>query len=175
MDIASLSERLTRVEDRLAILDLLAGSAISSDTASETFWADMFTDDAVMDRGGAVPDDVGRENLLAIVRSPSQRAAIDAGMAHLAMMPTIAIDGDRATATGYLLIVVPDTEARAILLPGKGSSAGIGIYQVTVNRWELVRTADGWRVSRRVVRALAADDSRSILARGIDRGDGATI
>jgi hypothetical protein len=156
------------VEDRLAILELLAGSAMSSDTASEEFWAEMFTDDAVMDRGGTVPNDIGRESLLAIVRSPEQRAAINAGMAHLAQLPSITIDGDRATATGYLLVVVPDAEARAIVLPGKGSSAGLGIYQVTVNRWELTRTADGWKVSRRVVRALASDEARPILARGIE-------
>jgi hypothetical protein len=168
MDIIDLVERLTKVEDQLSILNLLAGSAHSSDVASETFWSNMYTSDAMMDRGGGTPDDVGRDAILAIVRGDGQRAAIAAGMAHLSMLPTITLDGDRASAIGYLLITVPDAGARPIVLPGKGGSDAVGIYQVTVNRWELARSADGWQVTRRIVRALTAEDARSILAKGLE-------
>ena len=43
--------RLTATEDRLEIQNLLAGSAFSSDVASEAYWTKMFTHDAVFDRG----------------------------------------------------------------------------------------------------------------------------
>lgn len=167
MDIRVLADRLTKLEDRLAILNLLAGSAHSSDVAADTFWHDMFTPEAVMDRGGGTPNDVGRDAIVAIVQGDGQREAIAAGMAHLAMLPTITLDGDRASAIGYLLITVPDANARPIVLPGKGTSPGIGVYQVTVNRWELARTTEGWQVTRRIVRPLSAEDARPILARGL--------
>lgn len=167
MDIRVLADRLTKLEDRLAILNLLAGSAHSSDVAADAFWHDMFTPEAVMDRGGGTPNDVGRDAIVAIVQGDGQRAAIAAGMAHLAMLPTITLDGDRASAIGYLLITVPDANARPIVLPGKGTSPGIGVYQVTVNRWELARTTEGWQVTRRIVRPLSAEDARPILARGL--------
>jgi hypothetical protein len=67
MDINTLADRLLRLEDRLAILNLLAGSAHSSDVAAEDFWSEMFTPDAVMDRAGGMPDDVGRDVIVAIV------------------------------------------------------------------------------------------------------------
>lgn len=162
-----LSKRLVLIEDRLAILNILAGSAHSSDVASEAYWDGMFAEAAVMDRGQGIPNDIGKDDILAIVRSPEQRAAIDAGMAHLAMLPHIAVDGDHAVATGYILVIVPDDQASRVVLPGKGRSPGISIYQLTANRWEFVRAGPDWKVSRRVVRPIAADDARQILASGI--------
>jgi hypothetical protein len=63
-DDASFSARLQAIEDRLAIIDLLAGSALSSDVASAEFWQSMFTTDAEMDRGDGLVDR-GLEQLLA--------------------------------------------------------------------------------------------------------------
>jgi SnoaL-like domain len=163
------AERLAAVEDRLAILNLLAGSAHSSDVASASFWEAMLDEKAVMDRGSGRPEDVGKENILAIVQSPEQHSAIDAGMAHLAQLPYVTVDGNQAVATGYILVVMPDSNASRVTLPGKGTSPGISIYQLTVNRWELIRTPVGWKVSRRVVRPLASPDARQILADGIKR------
>jgi hypothetical protein len=167
LKMSALEARLTALEDRLRILDILAGSAHSSDVASQDYWTEMFTEDAVMDRGETRPNDIGRTAIVAIVGAPEQHMAIEAGMAHLAMLPTITIEGDRARATGYLLVVVPDDNASRIELPGKGTSPGLSIYQLTVNRWELARTQTGWQVTRRIVRPIAAHDARQILAAGI--------
>jgi hypothetical protein len=167
VNMSALEARLTALEDRLRILDILAGSAHSSDVASQDYWTKMFTEDAVMDRGEARPNDIGRTAIVAIVGATEQQTAIEAGMTHLAMLPTITIEGDRARATGYLLVVVPDGNASRVELPGKGTSPGLSIYQLTVNRWDLVRTQTGWKVTRRVVRPIAAHDARQILAAGI--------
>jgi hypothetical protein len=51
-----LLSRITALEDRLEILNLLAGSAFSSDVASESYWKNMFTEDATFDRGSTRQD-----------------------------------------------------------------------------------------------------------------------
>lgn len=161
-----LLERVTATEDRLEILNLLAGSAISSDVASEAYWTKMFTHDAIFDRGAK--QDKGREEILKIINDPNQKAAIKAGMTHLPMLPHIMLNGNRAVATGYLLIVMPDSAASHVKLAGKGVSPGFSIYQLTINKWEFVRTNDGWKVSKRIVRPLSSDDSRDILKQAIE-------
>jgi SnoaL-like domain len=159
--------RITATEDRLEIQNLLAGSAFSSDVASEAYWKKMFTDDAVFDRGQG-RQDKGQAEILKIVNDSAQKAAIKAGMTHLPMLPHITLNGDSAVATGWLLIVMPDTAASHVKLAGKGVSPGFSIYQVTINRWELVRTIDGWKVSKRTVRPLSSDDTHDILVRAIE-------
>jgi hypothetical protein len=159
--------RIVAAEDRLEIQNLLAGSAFSSDVASEAYWKKMFTKDAVFDRGQELQDK-GRDEILKIIKDPAQKEAIKFGMTHLAMLPHIMVNGDSAVATGYLLIVMPDTAASHVKLPGKGVSSGFSIYQLTVNRWQLVRSTDGWKVSKRTVRPLSSNDSRNILERAIE-------
>jgi SnoaL-like domain len=161
-----LFSRINATEDRLEILNLLAGSAFSSDIASESYWAKMFTENATFDRG--TKQDKGRDEILKIINAPDQKDAIKAGMTHLAMLPHIKLNGDSAVATGYLLIVMPDSAASHVKLAGKGVSPGFSIYQVTINQYTLVRTTDGWKVVRRVVRPISADDSRVILREGIE-------
>jgi hypothetical protein len=159
--------RIVATEDRLEILNVLAGSAFSSDVASESYWTNMFTEDATFDRGPA-RQDKGRDEIMKIVNAPAQNEAIKAGMTHLAMLPHITINGDTAVATGYLLVVMPDTTASHVKLPGKGTSPGFSIYQLTVNQWKLLRTTDGWKVTNRTVRPISSTDSRAILQQAIE-------
>lgn len=161
-----LLSRLRATEDRLEILNLLAGSAFSSDVASESYWTKMFTEDATFDRG--VKQDKGREEVLKIINAPEQKVAIKAGMTHLAMLPHIKLKGDSAVATGYLLIVMPDSAASHVKLAGKGVSPGFSIYQLTINKYTLVRTTDGWKVTKRVVRPIAAEDARTMIQKEIE-------
>jgi SnoaL-like domain len=159
--------RITTAEDKLEILTLLSGSAFSSDVASESYWKKMFTEDAVFDRGQD-RQDKGIAEILKIVNAPDQYEAIKYGMTHLAMLPHITLKGDSAIATGYLLIVMPDTAASHVNLPGKGVSPGFSIYQLTVNRWLLLRTTEGWKITQRTVRPISSNDSRNILKQAIE-------
>jgi hypothetical protein len=162
--------RLRAVEDRLEILNLLAGSALSSDVASESYWEAMFADGAVMDRGADRAEE-NREQIMAIVRSTGQAAAIENGMAHAMAMPHVSIDGDRAVATGYLQVLVLDANSPEVRLPGKDVRKSLVPYHLTVNRWELARTAQGWQVTRRVIRPIATDDANQMLRSGIEAGN----
>jgi hypothetical protein len=166
----SIEQRLRAIEDRLEILDLLAGSALSSDVASETYWESMFAPGAVMDRGVNHGLE-NREQIMAIVRSKGQTEAIESGMAHSLGLPCIRIEGDRAVATGYLQALVLDPNSPEVTLPGKGSRKALATYHLTVNRWELERTAKGWQVTRRVIRPIATEDAQQMLRRGIESID----
>jgi SnoaL-like domain len=159
--------RITAAEDQLEIINLLSGSAFSSDIASASYWTNMFTKDAVIDRGNNLRSK-GLDEILAIVNSNEQKIAIKAGMTHLAMLPHITLYGDSAIATGFLLIVMPDSTASHVALPGKGISPGFSIYQLTINKWLLARTNDGWKVTKRIVRPITAIDSRDILTDAIE-------
>jgi SnoaL-like domain len=158
--------RITLAEDKLEILTLLSGSAFSSDVASELYWKKMFTPDAVFDRGQE-RQNKGIAEILKIVNAPDQHEAIKNGMTHLAMLPHITLKGDSAIATGYLLIVMPDTAASHVNLPGKGVSPGFSIYQLTVNRWQFLRTTEGWKVTQRTVRPITDTDCRDIIKHAI--------
>jgi hypothetical protein len=166
----SVEARLALVEDRLAILDILAGSPISSDTASEAYWQSMYSHNAVMDRG----DDrvvANRNEIIEIVRSVEQASAIDNGMAHLASLPHIRIEGDRAIATGYLQVLVVDRSSPEVCLPGKGSRRVLVTYHLTVNRWEFERTGQGWKITKRTIRPMGTPAGRQLLSRGLASSD----
>jgi hypothetical protein len=162
----SVEQRLRAIEDRLDILNLLAGSALSSDVASEAYWQSMFAHNAEMDRGGghAVAN---RKQIMEIVRGTNQAAAIKSGMAHSLALPHIRIDGDHAVATGYLQVLVLDPNSPTVTLAGKGSRQALVTYHLTVNRWELERTEQGWQVSRRVIRPIATEEAGEMLRSGI--------
>lgn len=169
-DSSDLEMRLQLIEDKLAILNILAGSPLSSDVASESYWESMFAHDAVMDRGGTHGLE-SRAEIMDIVRGADQASAIESGMAHVAALPHIRIDGDRAVATGYLQVLVVDPDSPQVNLAGKGSRKALATYHLTVNRWEFARTDQGWQVTKRVVRAIATPDGRCLLNRGIDSTD----
>lgn len=61
----SLEQRLSIVEDKLAIYLLVASHPLSADTGHGPFFPEVYTDDAVFDRGAAAPGAVGRADLAA--------------------------------------------------------------------------------------------------------------
>jgi len=49
-------------------------------------------------------------------------------------------------------------------VPGHGASRGFRIHRAGCNRWDLVRTAEGWKVKRRMLRPLdGSNDARELL------------
>ncbi len=161
-----ITSRILHLEDQLEILQLLAGSSISSDVASEMYWKNMFTEDAIFDRGKGKIDS-SKVEILKIINDPAQKTAISFGMTHLPLLPLVTIKGDFANATGYLLTIIPDSTAAHVKLPGKGVSPGFSIYQLTLNRWDMKRTPMGWRVSKRTVRSINSADTQTILKQAI--------
>ena len=90
--------------------------------------------------------------------------AIAGGLAHFAGLPRIELNGDEAVATSYLQILTPHPTAEPHEVPNHGVSKGYRIHRVGVNRWELVRTRDGWKIKKRSMRSLdGTEPAREIL------------
>jgi hypothetical protein len=159
----TVEERLRAIEDRLEIYNLIASHPPSADTGADYFARAVFLEDAVLDLGGDKKA-AGNEAIAAVVKTPGHQAAIAGGLAHFAGLPHIAIDGDEAVVTSYLQILAPHPSADPVELPNHGISKGFRIHRVGANRWELVRTALGWKIKRRTLRSLdGSEEARKIL------------
>jgi len=164
---STIEDRLRAVEDKLAIYHLIASHPPAADTGNPAFYRDAFTRDGTMDlAAGKIA--TGNESIGAMVETPEHRAAIAGGLCHFAGLPRVTINGDTAVAISYLQIITPHKGAPQMDVPGHGTSTGFRIHRVGANRWELTRTPDGWKVSRRTLRPLdGSEDARDLLRQAI--------
>jgi hypothetical protein len=162
-----IERRLRAIEDRLEIYDLIASHPPSADTGAAHFTRAAFTEDGVIDLGGG-KSAVGNEAIAQLAQTPGHKAAIEAGLAHFAGLPRIEIDGDAAVVTSYLQILTPHPSADPVEVPNHGTTRGFRIHRVAANRWELIRTADGWKIKRRTLRPLdGSEPAREILRQAL--------
>ena len=161
----SIEDRIRAVEDRLEILNLIASHPPSADTGADYYTRAAYVADGELDlgRGKAA---TGNETIAAITRTPAHQAAIAGGLAHIAGLPRIELDGDRAVVVSYLQILTPHPTAQPHEVPNHGVSNGFRIHRVAANRWELQRTADGWKIKRRTVRSLDGTEPAREILRG---------
>ena len=162
-----IENRLRAVEDRLEILNLIASHPPSADTGADHYVRTIYLDDGVIDLGAGKAAN-GKDAVAAIVKTPGHQAAIAGGLAHFAGLPHIMLNGDEAVVTSYLQILAPHPTAEAIEVPNHGSSTGFRVHRVAANRWELVRTAAGWKIKRRTLRPLdGSEPARELLRQAV--------
>ncbi len=160
----SLEQRIRAIEDRLAIYNLIAGHPPSADTGASAYAEAVYTEDGEFDRGPDLSGASGNKAIAASLQSAGHQAAIAGGLAHFTGLPHVTIDGDRAVVISYLQILTPKKSGEAIEVPNHGASRGYHIHRVVTNRWELVRTASGWKIKRRALRLVdGSEPSRDIL------------
>ena len=160
----SLEDRIRAIEDRLEIYNLIAGHPPSADTGAGAYAEAVYTEDGIFDRGPGLPGAAGNKALGALLNSDAHRAAIAGGLAHFAGLPHVTLDGDEATVISYLQILTPKRSGEPVEVPNHGASRGYHIHRVVTNRWELKRTAAGWKIKRRTIRLVdGSDGSREIL------------
>ena len=153
--VRDLQERVARLEDQVALYQLMMSYGPSVDSGSSTFTAGLWTDDGVYDYDNTSDDLVGALAIKAMVEGPQHQAYIHSGCAHLVGMPYLQIDGDTAVATCYASLNHYDGD-------------GFRIGRITANRWEFVRTPAGWQVTRRTNRILNGEEEpRAQLRRGL--------
>lgn len=154
--IAALERRLTDAEDRLALLQIVAGYGPAVDSGSAEATTRMWTEDGTYDTYPIVLD--GREAIADMVSGERHQSLINAGAAHLIGIPHIELDGDSAVVTTYSQLVLRDTDTDSYR-----------IWRTGVNRWQFARTADGWKVTDRINRQLdGTEEARQLLAEAID-------
>lgn len=164
----SLEDRIRAIEDRLEIYNLIASHPPSADTGGNDHIAASWVEDGVFDRGENLSSPRGRDAIANQVLSAEHQAAIAGGIAHFTGLPYVVIDGDTAVVTSYLQILVPQTQGEAVAVPNHGSSKGFRVHRMTANRWELVRTPQGWKIKQRTLRQLdGSEGARKILRQAI--------
>jgi hypothetical protein len=152
--LADLERRVRRLEDELEITQLLMayGPAVDSGTADAV--AELWAEDGSYEFQRDQPALYGREGLAAMVRGRGHQAHLQRGCAHVITAPRVIVDGDSAVALCYSLMHHHDPE-----------TGTFQVSRVSANRWDLVRTGDGWRVARRTNRLLTGDaDARDLFA-----------
>jgi hypothetical protein len=162
----SLEDRIRAIEDRLEIYNLIASHPPSADTGGTEHIAASWVEDGVFDRGENLSSPRGRDTIADHVRTPEHQAAIARGLAHFTGLPHVAIDGDTAVVTSYLQILVPQTQGDPVEVPNHGSSRGFRVHRMTANRWELLRTPQGWKIKRRTLRQLDGSQPAREILRG---------
>ena len=164
----TIEDRLTAIEDRLAIYTLIASHPPSADTAFAEYTRSVYLDDGVFDRGPTLEGARGVDAIAAFTLKPEHEQAIRGGLAHFVGLPLIDLQDGEAFVTSYLQIIQLDHEAAPRVLPNHGASHGYRIHRVVVNRWHLVKRENEWRVQSRTL--LPVDGSaapRQLLTDGL--------
>jgi hypothetical protein len=165
----TLEHRLCAVEDTLAIYHLIASHPPAADTGNDGYYRDVFVADGVIDLGGGKAAN-GNEAIAAVVKTPEHQAAIAGGLCHFAGLPRVQLNGDTAVAISYLQVIAPNREAKPVELSGHGLSSGYRIHRLGANRWDLRRTKDGWKVTRRAYRMLdGTEGARELLRQAVTK------
>ena len=160
-----LERRVRAIEDKFAILDLIASHPPSADTGSGDYTRTVYMRDGVFDRGAQLDGAHGAEAIAAFIERPEHQAAIHGGLAHLGGLPLIDLHGDTASVTSYLLIIHRDAEGQPRSLPNHGVSTGYRIHRTVVNRWELERHEGRWMIARRTLLPVDGSDEHQALLR----------
>lgn len=151
--LAALEKRLDHLEDRLAILDLIASYGPAVDSRSGGAVAALWAGDGVYDFGGAPLE--GAAAVGRLVDLDTHKGYVERGCAHVLGLPMVTISGDTAVATGYSRVYLHD-------------GSGWKVERTSANRWELIRTPAGWKVQNRVNRLLdGAAEARALLHAGL--------
>lgn len=124
------------IEDRAAIHDLFTRYCCALDNGEVETVIACFTADAALK--SPVIDLKGTEEILAFAgRFAAQRAA-GVQFRHMVTNIAVTLDGDRATATAYLLVLISQSDSHRTLPPGR--------YEC-----DLVKQNGQWLFSRRTV------------------------
>jgi len=151
MPLPTVEERLRALEDREAIRNLIASYGPLADSGNAEAVAALWVEDGSYAVGG-MTEAKGRAAIAALIDGDTHRALMAAGCAHLLGPVAIDLDGDRAVARGHSVVF-------------RKTPSGFEVWRVSANRWELVRTDDGWRVERRVNTPLDGSEVAQALLR----------
>jgi hypothetical protein len=152
----STEARLRLIEDHLAIYQLVAAYGPGIDSLDFEQSKELWTEDGVYDLEGIGVYE-GASGLRAMLDRPFSQKVLKGGSAHVLSLPYVIVEGDRAAATNYGRIYVPEDGCYAPV-------------RVVATRWSLIRTENGWRIERRVNRLTNGNDPARALLAAFSRG-----
>ena len=150
--VAALTRRVQALEDELAIHRLIVRYGLAVDTGDAERTASLFTPEAVYDADVRCMN--GRGEVADMVRSARHQRMVG-HCAHQIGPAVVEIEGNRAVALGYSRVYLEEQGA-------------IGIYRVSLNRWELVKQDGAWLITRRTTRVLGHPEALAVLRAAAD-------
>ncbi|MEU1980671.1 nuclear transport factor 2 family protein [Nocardia sp. NPDC019395] len=145
-----LEQRVRRLEDEVEITRLVAAYGPFVDAGAAAAVAELWTEDGEYDVEGWHMRN--RAEIRAMVESDAHQSLIEAGCTHFLGPAHVVVDGDEALAVCESLLV-------------RRRDDGYRVWRAGANRFELARTPQGWKITRRVTRALnGAAEARDLLS-----------
>jgi hypothetical protein len=146
-------DRLQRLEDQLAIYQVVCGYGYAVDGLNAEALGGLYTENGVYEVSDRDAAFEGRAAVQAITQSPGHRDMVGAGAAHISTLPYVVIEGDRAVATCHTMVA-------------RHGSDGFYIGRLSASRIELERRPEGWQITRRTNIVLSGGgDGSQLLGR----------
>ena len=153
--IADLAARVRRLEDEREILRVLTRYGFAVDVGDADAAAALYAEDTVIDLG-PTSEFEGVEGARRLVLDERHQAIVGRCAHTLGPFVVDAVDGDHARATGYVRVYVADDAT--------GTPA---LWRLSVTSLELERSGSTWLITRRLSRAIGADDGPDVLELGL--------
>lgn len=155
----SIEDRLRRVEDQLAIYQIISAYGPAADSCNmadiEKHWVPDCTY-VMADFGEAK----GYAGLKALFDAPFHQGLVKDGCAHIASLPHVVVDGDKAVATHYAQVFTQRDKS--------GENKDFVCVRVSVHRWEFSRLGEGWKMVRRTTSLIDGNAAaRELLERAM--------
>jgi len=147
MSSQTLETRIQRIEDTLAIYNLIAAFAPAVDSRADAQAAQLWLEDGLYYLSG-IGYFQGHEGIVRMLAGQEHHWIMDTGGCHVLSMPYLLLDGARAIATNVGRIYLREGERH------------VG-YRVVASRWECVRTDAGWKVKDRYNELFAGSAERA--------------
>ena len=151
--IEALEQRVRALEDELAVTRLVTQYGPAADTGNAAAAAALWVEDGVYDAEGPGRLE-GRAAIEGMLLGAGHQSLVP-GCAHTNGPSVVRVDGDTAVAVGYSRVYTTDAGEHRL-------------WRLAANRWELARTADGWRAVTRVNRRLGSEESLAVLGGAVD-------
>jgi hypothetical protein len=147
----AMETELGRLRDHVAISQVIASYGPLVDTSDGLENAErlarMWVEDGIYDIGGYGLKS-GRKDI-AESYAEVHFDMVPNGIAHIMGLPFIEVHGDTAVALCYSQVMRPEGER-------------FYAWRTSANRWEMVRTAEGWKVDRRINRMIRGRDAYNV-------------
>jgi hypothetical protein len=139
--VEQLLARVRRLEDESAIQRLIMTYGPAADSGLTAVAASVWLEDGVYDWDADGAPHEGSAAVDAMLQGEGHQGLIAHGVAHFAGPLLVEVDGDRATALNYSLVMRRE-DARWFL------------WRVSAVRWDVERIGVAWKVRRRTNRLL---------------------
>lgn len=140
-DHGELYARVRRLEDEADIRRLVLSYGPAADAGLTSFAASVWLQDGVYDWDADGPPYNGSSAVDEMLQDEGHQGLIAAGVAHFTGPLLIDLDGDRATALTYTLVM-------------RRQDDRFYLWRVSAVRWDVERAGSSWRVRRRTNRLL---------------------